>query len=76
MRLVKALITGIALLLSLFVGAILVTIGLIIFFLRRLLGRPATMPVFRGATVRATPPRQPRMDQGDVIDVVATEVKD
>lgn len=76
MRFLRLLFTSLFVLAGLVGAALLVILGLFIFALNRLFGRPAAMPRFRATvhTSRPTPPRAAH--RGDVIDVVATEVKD
>jgi hypothetical protein len=61
------------------IGAVLLMLfGLVMFFLSRLFGVKTQMPRFQAtfhrSSGRPTPPRAP--SSGDVIDVIATEVKD
>ncbi len=77
MRVLRFVLTSLAVMASLIGAFVLVTIGFFVFVLLRLFGRPATRPRFQASfqTSRATPPRSPQ-PPGDVIDVVATRVDD
>jgi hypothetical protein len=74
---IRFLITTVVLIAGLIGAAFLVVFGLVIFIFNRLFGGAAPMPRFQ-ATFRTSRPAQTRArpPQGDVIDVVATEVKD
>jgi hypothetical protein len=76
-RILRLLITSLVILAGLFGALLLMIIGLVSFLLSRLFGRAAPMPRFQ-ASFRTARPGQPRTrpPAGDVIDVVATEVKD
>jgi hypothetical protein len=82
MRLVRIIITSLAILIGLVVAAGLMLVGLVIFAIRRLLGQPVKMPVFRqpmrpaSASSSASTTSRRHLGSDDVIDVVATEVKD
>jgi hypothetical protein len=73
---IRFLITTVVLIAGLIGAAFLVVLGLVVFIFNRLFGRAAPMPRFQGSfrTSQPAPKRAP--PQGDVIDVVATEVKD
>jgi hypothetical protein len=71
----RLLFASLAVLAGLFGALLLAVVGFVFFVFRQMLGRPAVMPRFQkpaGPTfVRPTP-----AGHGDVIDVVATEVKE
>jgi len=75
MRLIRFLITSLAVLAGLIGAVALMTIGLVAFGLARFFGRPAARPQFR-RPVRSHPARPAYSTRDDVIDVVTTEVKD
>ena len=75
MRILNLVIAGLILLAGVIGALLLMAIGLVSFILRRLLGRPATVPRFQ-RPARPTAARPPRAGDGEVIDVVTTEVKD
>jgi hypothetical protein len=72
----RFLITTVVLVAGLIGAALLVVFGLVVFIFNRLFGRSTPMPRFQ-ASFRTSRPAQSRtrQPQGDVIDVVATEVK-
>jgi hypothetical protein len=74
MRLLRLVITVLAVAASLVGGLVLAAIGFIVFVLLRLFGRPANRPLFQPASRR--PPRTPDFEAADVIDVAATRVND
>lgn len=76
MRVLRFVLTSLAVMASLIGALVLVTIGFIVFICLRLFGRPAARPHFQASfrTSRPVPPRAP--PSGDVIDVVATRVDD
>ncbi len=76
MRLLRFIMTSLALLAAMIGGVALVTIGFIVFVLLRLFGRPAAMPRFQVRTARTAPARPAYSSRDDVIDVTATQVKD
>jgi hypothetical protein len=73
---IRFIITVFVLIAGLVGAAFLVVFGLVVFIFNRLFGRSTPMPRFQASfrTSGPAPKRAPR--QGDVIDVVATEVKD
>lgn len=76
MRLFQFLITSLVVIAGLIGAAVLVVLGLVLYVLNRLFGRTTTMPRFQ-ASFRTSRPMPPRpASRADVIDVVATEVKD
>ncbi len=75
MRLLRFIITSLAVVAGLIGAFALVVIGSIAFVLLRLFGRPATAPRFR-RPASANPARPAYSNRDDVIDVVATEVKE
>jgi hypothetical protein len=77
MRILRFLITSLIVIAGLVGAALLVVLGLVVFAFNRLFGRTTPMPRFQ-ASFRTSRPAQPRTPQaqGDVIDVIATDVKD
>jgi hypothetical protein len=75
MRLINFVITAVAVVLGLLGAVFLMMLGLAIYALRRLFGRPAAMPSFQ-RPVRPSPARPAYSSRDDVIDVVTTKVKD
>ena len=75
MRLVRFLITSLAVMAGLIGAVALMTIGLAAFGLARLFGRSAARPQFR-RPVRSNPARPAYSTRDEVIDVVATKVKE
>jgi hypothetical protein len=77
MRILQFILTALIVVAGLIGGLLLMAVGLVIFVLNRLFGRSTPMPRFQ-ASFRSSRPTQPqaRQPQGDVIDVVTTEVKD
>lgn len=75
--LIRFILTSLIVVAGLIGAVFLMLFGLVIFVLNRLFGRAAPMPRFP-ASFRTARPGQSRTRQpaGDVIDVVATEVKD
>jgi hypothetical protein len=75
MRLFRFITTTLAVIAGLVGAFALVLVGSVAFILLRLFGRPAVAPGFRRPA--AASPRPPAYSGGDdVIDVVATEVKE
>ena len=74
MRLLRFVITSLAVLAGLIGALALVVIGSVAFVLLRLFGRPAVRPRFK-RPVRANPTRPAYSSRDEGIDVVATEVK-
>jgi hypothetical protein len=75
MRLLRFIITSLAILAGLIGALALMMIGFVVFVLLRLFGRPATRPQFR-RPARTNPARPAYSTRDDVIDVVTTEVKE
>ncbi len=75
MRIINLLITSAAVIFGLLGAMLLVTIGFVIFALRRLFGRPAAMPRFP-RPVRPATTRPAYSSHDEVIDVVTTEAKE
>jgi len=75
MHLLRFVLTSLAVIAGLIGAFALLAVGFVVFFFARLFGRPATRPSFQRAT-RTTPTRPAYSNRDDVIDVVATEVKD
>jgi hypothetical protein len=77
MRILRFLVTSLVVIAGLIGAALLVVFGLVVFLFNRLFGRATPMPRFQ-ASFRTSRPAQPRarQPQGDVIDVIATDVKD
>lgn len=76
MPVIRFLITTLVLIAGLVGAAFLVVFGLVVYLFNRLFGRATPMPRFQ-ATFRTSRPAARRAPPaGDVIDVVATEVKD
>lgn len=76
MRLLRFIVTSLAVIASLIGALALVIIGLFVFVLLRLFGRPAVKPRFQARFNRQTAARPAYSDRDDVIDVTATPVKD
>jgi len=76
MRVFNFLVSLVLLAVGVAAGLCLLLVGLFVFALRRLVGRPAALPRFQrmGTTPRAT--ARPAYTPRDVIDVEATPVKD
>lgn len=74
MRLLRFVVTSLAVAASLVVALVLMAIGLVVFVLLRLFGRPASRPHFHRAPRQSTGPAYSTRE--DVIDVTATPVKD
>jgi len=75
MRIFNFVVTTVAVVLGLIGAALLMAVGLSAYALRRLVGRPAALPSFH-RPAQARPARPAYAGRDDVIDVVATEVKD
>ena len=75
MRLLRFIITSLAVLAGLIGALAVVAIGFVVFVLARLFGRPATRPQFR-RSAQPNPARPAYSTRDDVIDVVTTEVKE
>jgi hypothetical protein len=75
MRLVRFLLTSLAVIAGLIGAFGLLVIGFLAYVFLRLFGRPATKPSFRRAT-RTTPTRPAYSNRDDVIDVEARPVKE
>ncbi len=75
MRLLRFVITSLAVIASLIGALALVTIGFIVFALLRLFGRPATRPRFQRMAPRSST-RPAYSNRDEVIDVTATRVND
>ena len=75
MRLLRFVITGLAVVASLLGALALVVIGFVVFVLLRLFGRPAALPRFQ-RPVRPGPARPTYSNRDEVIDVTATRVND
>ncbi len=75
MRLLRFVITSLAVLASVIGALALVTIGFFVFPFLRLFGRPATLPRFQRMAPRPAA-RPAYSSRDDVIDVTATRVKD
>jgi hypothetical protein len=73
MRLLRFIVTSLALVASLIGAFALVAIGFVVFVLLRLFGRPAARPRF--PRVSRDPARPAYAQRDDVIDVTATAVK-
>jgi hypothetical protein len=74
MRLLRLVITVLAVAATFVGGLALVAIGFVVFVLLRLFGRPANRPRFQSASRRPT--RTANFGAGEVIDVAATRVND
>jgi hypothetical protein len=75
MRLLRFVITSLAVVAGLIGALAVLAIGFVVFVLLRLFGRPAVRPQFRRPVPHnPAPPAYSARD--DVIDVVATEVKE
>ena len=74
MRLLRFIVTSLALAASVVGALVLVTIGFVVFVLLRLFGRPAARPRFERVT--RNPARPAYSNRDDVIDVTATKVND
>ena len=74
MRLLRFVVTALALAASLVGALVLVAIGFLVFVLLRLFGRPATRPRFQ--RMARNPARPAYSNRDDVIDVTATRVND
>ena len=74
MRLLRLVITSLAVMAGLIGAVALMTIGLVAFGLARFFGRPAARPQFR-RPVRSQPARPAYSTRDVVIDVVTTDVK-
>jgi len=75
MRIVRFVITSLAVFAGLMGALAMVGIGFFVFVLLRIFGRPASLPRFQ-RRAPATPTRPAYSDRDDVIDVTATRVKD
>ncbi len=79
MPVIRFIIATLVVIAGLIGAAVLVVFGLVVFVLSRLFGRPAQMPRFQ-ASFRSSRPGAAagpaRRTDPNVIDVVATEVKD
>ncbi|WP_438479975.1 hypothetical protein [Oleiharenicola lentus] len=75
MRFVRFIFSLIALAAGVLIAVFFIAVGLVVFGIRRLLGRPATMPAFRRASATPASARTNRVDHSDVIDVETTQVK-
>lgn len=78
MRIFNLLLAGLVIVAGLIGAIFLMVLGFVAFVLRRLFGRPAAAPSFQwSARVNGRPTGgQTRRADPNVIDVVATEVKD
>jgi hypothetical protein len=76
MRFLRLLITSLIVAAGLVGAVLLVVFGFVIFVLSRLFGRQAPMPRFQATFRTSRPPAPRRPPADDVIDVVATQVKD
>lgn len=76
MSVLRVLITSLIVVAGLIGAALLMVVGFVIFVLNRLFGRAAPMPRFQTSFQTSPPPQKRAPPQGDVIDVVATDVKD
>lgn len=75
MRLFQFIVASLIVIAGLVGGLLLVAVGFVIFVLRRLFGRPATMPRFQ-RPVRPASARPAYSSRDEVIDVVTTPAKD
>lgn len=75
MRLLRFVITGLAVVASLLGALALVVIGFVVFVLLRLFGRPAALPRFQ-RPARFGPARPAYSNRDEVIDVTTTRVND
>lgn len=75
MRLLRFVITSLAVLASLIGALALVMIGFVVFVLLRLFGRPAALPRFQ-RPARPNPARPAYSNRDDVIDITTTRVND
>lgn len=75
MRILQFIIASLIVIAGLVGGLLLVAVGFVTFVLRRLFGRPATMPRFP-RSVRPATARPAYSNRDDVIDVVTTPAKD
>jgi|JI8StandDraft_1071087.scaffolds.fasta_scaffold274066_2 hypothetical protein len=75
MRLLRFVITGLAVVASLLGALALVVIGFVVFVLLRLFGRPAALPRFQ-RPARSGPARPAYSNRDEVIDVTTTRVND
>lgn len=76
MRLLRFIVTSLAVVASLIGALALVVIGFIVFVLLRLFGRPAAKPRFQARFTRQTAARPAYSNRDDVIDVATTPAKD
>jgi hypothetical protein len=75
MPVIRILVSFVVVAVGVLFAVLLLAAGFLSFLLRRLFGRPAAMPQFRGTASR-TPPRPSVRPRDDVFDVDATPVKD
>jgi hypothetical protein len=75
MPILRFILTSLMVVAGLVGALLLMAVGLVIFVLNRLFGRPATMPRFQ-RPVGPSAAASKSAARGDVIDVVATDVKD
>lgn len=73
MRILRVIVTSLAVLAGLVGAAVVMVLGLFVFLFLRLFGRPARRPQFQPGPARARPAYSTK---GDVIDVTATNVHD
>lgn len=73
MRLLRVIVTSLALLAGLIGAAVVMAMGFVLYLLLRLLGRPASRPQFHRGPPRVRPAYSAK---NDVIDITATNVKD
>lgn len=76
MRLLRFIVTSLAVAASLIGALALVVIGFVVFVLLRLFGRPAAKPRFQARFNRQTAARPAYSNRDDVIDVTATKVNE
>lgn len=70
MQILRLLLAGIVIILGLLATAVVMLVGVIIYTVQRLRGRPAIRPAFQRPSPRPRPLRT-----ADVIDVEVTEIK-
>jgi len=73
MSVLRLLLSALMIVGGIVIALLVMAVGLFVFLLQRLIGRPATMPRFQ--RVNRRPPTQPNQ-RDEVIDIDATPVKD
>jgi hypothetical protein len=72
-RILRVIVTSLAVLAGLVGAAVVMTIGVLVYSLLRMFGRPARRPRFQPGPARARPAYATK---DEVIDVTATDVKE